>query len=136
MTCPVTDGLGSDTYAIDSGPMQGVGLSRPPIDPSETLDTPTPTALPTLTGLAAAGRVSSAEEARESSPASRISGGGGAAAAAAEGPGRISAAAARALASIGLEGQALNMHVLVVDDMLLMRRQAENFLKQLGCTCR
>ena len=28
------------------------------------------------------------------------------------------------------------MHVLVVDDMLLMRRQAENFLKQLGCTCR
>jgi hypothetical protein len=45
-------------------------------------------------------------------------------------------AGARALASIGLDGQPLNMHVLVVDDMLLMRRQAENFLRQLGCTCR
>jgi CheY-like chemotaxis protein len=37
---------------------------------------------------------------------------------------------------IGLDGQSLDMHVMVVDDMLLLRRQAQSWLAQLGCTSR
>jgi len=38
-------------------------------------------------------------------------------------------------AVVGLDGQPLSMHVLLVDDMGVIRRQGEAFLEQLGCTC-
>jgi len=37
-------------------------------------------------------------------------------------------------AVVGLDGQSLGMHVLLVDDMGVIRRQGEVFLEQLGCT--
>jgi CheY-like chemotaxis protein len=36
---------------------------------------------------------------------------------------------------VGLDGHPLEMNVLLVDDSGVIRRQGENFLEQLGCTC-
>jgi hypothetical protein len=42
----------------------------------------------------------------------------------------------RGVGVIGLDGQALNMYVLLVDDVFVVRRQAQAWLTQLGCTSR
>lgn len=47
-----------------------------------------------------------------------------------------STAASRAGGNVvGLDGQPLRMHVLLVDDAAVIRRQGKLFLEQLGCTC-
>lgn len=48
---------------------------------------------------------------------------------------KVAVPAASGAAMPGVEGQGLGMHVLIADDQKVIRRQAANFCKQLGCTC-
>lgn len=50
-------------------------------------------------------------------------------------PGGAAGAGGGSRAVVGLDGEPLRMHVLLVDDMRVIRRQGELFLEQLGCTC-
>lgn len=63
--------------------------------------------------------------------ASQSTSGGGVAPAALEG---APPKGGRPVLGIDGDGVALNMHILLVDDAKVIRRQAKNFLQQLGCT--